>query len=55
MTGVQTCALPIWLNAILADLTQFLPKRLDLRLNESKTVLQPVDRGVDFVGQVIKP
>ena len=24
-------------------------------INPTKTVLQPIDRGVDFVGQVIKP
>lgn len=28
---------------------------MSLRLNPSKTILQPVGRGVDFVGQVIKP
>ena len=25
------------------------------RLNPAKTILQPVDRGIDFVGQVVKP
>lgn len=43
------------LNAVLADVTAFLPERLGVRLNPSKTILQPVSRGVDFVGQVIKP
>lgn len=28
---------------------------MSLRLNPSKTILQPIDRGVDFVGQVIRP
>jgi hypothetical protein len=28
---------------------------MNARLNPSKTILQPVDRGVDFVGHVIKP
>jgi RNA-directed DNA polymerase len=46
---------PQWLNAALADIEAFLPARLHVRLNPSKTILQPVDRGVDFVGQVIKP
>lgn len=32
-----------------------LPQHLGLCLNPAKTILQPVDRGVDFVGQVIKP
>ena len=46
---------PQWLNAALADIDAFLPDRLHVHLNPSKTILQPVDRGVDFVGQVIKP
>lgn len=25
------------------------------RINPSKTILQPISRGIDFVGQVIKP
>lgn len=44
-----------WLNAALHDMTAFLPERLGIHLNPRKTVLQPVDRGIDFVGQVIKP
>jgi RNA-directed DNA polymerase len=46
---------PQWLNAALADIEQFLPEKLGARLNPSKTILQPVARGVDFVGHVIKP
>jgi hypothetical protein len=42
------------LNAM-AQIARFLPETLNARLNESKTILQPVDRGVDFVGHVIKP
>lgn len=44
-----------WLNAVLADVDAFLPARLGVRLNQKKTILQPVARGVDFVGHVIKP
>ncbi|RQS22440.1 reverse transcriptase [Burkholderia sp. Bp8995] len=44
-----------WLNHVLADVTAFLPARLGVRINPRKTILQPVDRGVDFVGHVIKP
>jgi RNA-directed DNA polymerase len=40
-----------WLERIQA----YLPARLDMRLNDKKTIIQPIDRGVDFVGQVIKP
>lgn len=46
---------PQWLNAAHADIEAWLPQYLGLRLNPSKTILQPVERGVDFVGQVIKP
>ncbi|OJA74492.1 reverse transcriptase [Burkholderia ubonensis] len=46
---------PARLNAILADVAAFLPSRLGVRLNPRKTILQPIDRGIDFVGQVIKP
>ncbi|WP_458105019.1 reverse transcriptase domain-containing protein [Burkholderia cenocepacia] len=46
---------PVRLNEILADVTAFLPARLGARINPRKTILQPIDRGVDFVGQVIKP
>ena len=46
---------PDWLNAAKADIESWLPAHLGVRLNPAKTILQPVDRGVDFVGQVIKP
>ncbi|WP_282378465.1 RNA-directed DNA polymerase [Pseudomonas sp. PS01302] len=45
---------PQQLNRWLAEVEAFLP-RLGAKLNPSKTILQPVDRGVDFVGHVIKP
>lgn len=48
-------ASPQWLNAALASIDAFLPSRLGARLNPAKTILQPVDRGVDFVGQVVLP
>lgn len=44
-----------WLNRAHADIDAFLPDQLGLRLNPSKTILQPIERGVDFVGHVIKP
>ncbi|WP_446440301.1 reverse transcriptase domain-containing protein [Pseudomonas sp. 910_21] len=45
---------PRQLNAWLAEVEAFLPS-LGAKLNPAKTILQPVDRGVDFVGHVIKP
>ncbi|MFN8696312.1 MAG: RNA-directed DNA polymerase [Burkholderiales bacterium] len=45
---------PQWLNAAKAQIESFLPQ-LGVTLNHRKTILQPVARGVDFVGQVIKP
>lgn len=46
---------PQWLNEAHRRIEEFLPDRLGARLNQKKTIMQPVDRGVDFVGQVIKP
>ena len=46
---------PQWLNAAKADIEDFLPSVLHARLNPKKTILQPIDRGIDFVGHVIKP
>ena len=46
---------PQWLNEAHDEIAAWLPEHLGVRLNTSKTILQPVDRGVDFVGQVIKP
>lgn len=46
---------PARLNEVLADVRAWLPQHLGVRLNESKTILQLVARGVDFVGQVIAP
>ena len=45
---------PQQLNQWLAEVEVFLP-RLGAKLNPTKTILQPMDRGVDFVGHVIKP
>ena len=46
---------PQWLNAAKWGIEQFLREKLRARINPSKTILQPVDRGVDFVGQFTKP
>jgi retron-type reverse transcriptase len=46
---------PQWLNDAHAAIAAFLPARLHARLNPNKTILQPVARGIDFVGQVIRP
>lgn len=43
------------LNAWREKIDAFLQERLQLRLNPSKTVVQPIARGVDFVGQVVRP
>jgi RNA-directed DNA polymerase len=45
---------PQQLNSWLAEVEAFLPS-LGAKLNPTKTILQTVDRGVDFVGHVIKP
>jgi hypothetical protein len=46
---------PQWLNNALDEVTAFLPAVLGAQINPTKTILQPVARGVDFVGHVIKP
>lgn len=45
---------PQQLNHWREQVEAFLP-RLGAKLNPSKTIMQPADRGVDFVGHVIKP
>jgi len=44
-----------WLEQARRQIDFFLPRRLNLHLNHRKTVIQPLDRGIDFVGHVIKP
>lgn len=44
-----------WLNYAKAEIEAFLPLELGVRLNPAKTVIQPIERGIDFVGQVVKP
>ena len=46
---------PQWLNSAQAKIEAFLAEKLAARINPSKTILQPISRGVDFVGQVIRP
>lgn len=46
---------PQWLNEAKASIEVLLSEKLAARLNPKKTILQPVERGIDFVGQVIKP
>lgn len=44
-----------WLTDAHAAIAAFLPAALGVRLNHAKTIRQPVERGIDFVGQVIRP
>ena len=44
-----------WLRQAHRQIEAFLPETLAARLNPRKTIIQPLSRGVDFVGQVIKP
>jgi len=46
---------PQRLNDAHRRIAAFLPERLHATLNPAKTILQPVARGIDFVGHVIKP
>jgi len=44
-----------WLNEARQRIEAWLPERLGAHLNPRKTILQPVSRGIDFVGHVIRP
>lgn len=46
---------PQWLNEAKAGIEEVLRTQLAARLNPSKTILQPIETGIDFVGQVVKP
>lgn len=46
---------PQWLHAALKRFETWLPERLGAHLNPTKTILQPIERGIDFVGHVINP
>jgi RNA-directed DNA polymerase len=46
---------PEWLASAHAQIRDWLPQRLGAHLNPTKTIQQPVDRGIDFVGQFLKP
>ena len=46
---------PQWLHQALLRIEAWLPERLGAHLNPTKTILQPIERGIDFVGHVIKP
>lgn len=46
---------PEWLSNAKRRIEQFLDERLKMEVNPRKTILQPVERGVDFVGHIIKP
>jgi len=46
---------PQWLEEARRRIDAFLQERLHLQLNPRKTVCQPIERGIDFVGQVILP
>ena len=44
-----------YLEEAYIQIQDFLPARLQLSVNPTKTVLQPVSHGIDFVGHVIRP
>ena len=44
-----------WLNSARQQIDTFLASHLAAKLNPRKTIIQPISRGVDLVGQVVKP
>lgn len=47
--------LPRELNTARQQIEMFLAEHLELKLNPRKTMVQPIDQGIDFVGYLIKP
>lgn len=39
----------------LREVSHFLKERLDLELNPKKQILQPVDKGIDWLGYIVRP
>ncbi len=46
---------PAELNRLRREIDSFLADHLGIQLNPKKTIIQPGARGIDFVGQVIRP
>ncbi len=46
---------PKQLSAWKREIEEWLPKTIGSHVNPSKTIEQPISRGIDFVGHVIKP
>lgn len=46
---------PQYLNSVHKDLTIFLKERLNLELHQNKKLINKIDKGIDFVGFVVKP
>lgn len=46
---------PQWLNDARTKIDTLLHEKLAAHLNPKKTIMQPIERGIDFAGQVIKP
>lgn len=46
---------PKYLNSVHKDLTKFLKEKLALELHQHKKLINKVDKGIDFVGFVVKP
>lgn len=46
---------PAWLNEAKRKIEGFLADRLKMAINPKKTIIQPVDHGIDYVGYIIKP
>jgi RNA-directed DNA polymerase len=44
-----------WLGQAHARIRSFLPERVGATLNDSKTIRQPAERGIDFVGHLVRP
>ncbi len=46
---------PTELNIYKDEISRFLSEKLDLKLHPKKTLMQPIHRGCDFLGYVVRP
>lgn len=44
-----------WLESLVSQITDFLSSRLGLSINEGKTIIRPVEKGIEYLGAFLLP
>ena len=44
-----------WLESLVSQITDFLSSRLGLSINEGKTIIRPVEKGIEYLGGFLLP